>query len=1158
MVVVKLSVIGMSCTSCSGTIERALVNTAGVKTAEISLVMNAASIDIEPSITWSDLVEIIEDLGFEASLLEIEDEETTAKANESIKSNLDSQSLGVPLLNHSSGVLVKEEKMIAKINTRKVMLQVDDKDAASLSANSGSLILEELRRQKGVIDANFTNAKEGKDSINCYFKLTLHESLVGPRVLLSLLELKFQLHATVVSQGGFMMAGRMLKLHDKELKKQRDKLLIASIFTVPILIITMVLPGYPTAKAVIDTPLMKGVGLNVYGLLLLLLCSPVQWIIGWAFHVKALRSMQSGSLGMDFLISSGTIAAYVFSVFGLLQGISRGVAKDEDCEFFETAAVLITVVIFGKYLECYARGVTAAAIHRLSSLRATHARLVTSEEAEMGVEIADEFVGDSTGVLIESKGGGDERFGDTLIDASLLQRDDMLRLVEGESVPADGILMSNSVGIDESMLTGESRLVSKKVGDVMYGGSMVVEGSGLMRVTACGDASALGRIVSSVQAAQGSKPPIQEVADQIARYFVPLIALCSFLTLIVWLIAGWANAIPIWWYVENNPNGNLYLFAFKFSLAVWVSACPCAFGLATPTAILVSTGVAAKLGVLVRRGAALQYAAEVDTIVFDKTGTLTLGKTSVCDFIVTPLNSIVDDIQMENLSLQSISLHNLLQYLLIAESSSSHPLAKGITEYCDSRLKEIEIELDFSKESVNRLSNENSYQTTVVPGQGIKLAVTIDREQDGTFDVLVGSQELLHSHGVAITSQHIDIAAGLRGGGKVAVFMSIGSSLRVIIGVSDPVRPDAASVVATLREKGVRCYMVTGDERATAVAIGKVVGISVTDIFARAKPDDKEQFIKRLQSRGKKVAFIGDGTNDSPALARADVGFALAGGTDIAIEAGDIVLCRNDLSSMITAIDLAGKTMRRIKINYFWALFYNSILVPISAGVLFPSYHFALVPMYAGMAMALSSVCIVLSSLFLLLYTPPVLLGEQISYHNEDHAPLESECRCPASLAPVLQVHKGLIRRIYERILTSLKGKFRPYYYLLSRGDHSKGSVGSFSTDRKGFSPLETQDTDDKEDGGVDMEQGESDLSDVQRFLNSDDVDSFISGDRGEGGDVYIDDGQVSSSYKGSGDSSSLLRRRTTGMTVDKGSRCNCGKGNCRCNSSCRCGGGGS
>jgi Cu+-exporting ATPase len=363
--------------------------------------------------------------------------------------------------------------------------------------------------------------------------------------------------------------------------------------------------------------------------------------------------------------------------------------------------------------------------------------------------------------------------------------------------------------------------------------------------------------------------------------------------------------------------------------------------------------------------------------VFDKTGTLTLGKTSVCDFIVTSLSSIVDDIKMENLSLQSTSLHNLLHYLLIAESSSSHPLAKGITEYCNSRLKEIDIQLDFSNE-LNRVSNENSYQTTVVPGQGIKLAVTIDQEHDDNFDVLVGSQGLLHSHGVNITSQHADIAAGLRGGGKVAIFMSIGSSLRVIIGVSDPVRPDAAAVVAKLREKGIRCYMVTGDERATAVAIGKVVGISVSDIFAGAKPDDKEKFLKKLQSRGKIVAFIGDGTNDSPALARADVGFALAGGTDIAIEAGDIVLCRNDLSSMITAIDLASKTMRRIKINYFWALFYNSVLVPISAGVLFPSYHFALVPMYAGMAMALSSVCIVLSSLFLLLYTPPVLLGEYV------------------------------------------------------------------------------------------------------------------------------------------------------------------------------------
>ena len=455
---------------------------------------------------------------------------------------------------------------------------------------------------------------------------------------------------------------------------------------------------------------------------------------------------------------------------------------------------------------------------------------------------------------------------------------------------------------------------------------------------------------------------------------------------------------------------------------------------------------------------------------------------------------------------------------------------------------------------------EELYETVVVPGQGIKLTVSEGGEGKVGDDlvVLVGSQDLLRGHGVSILSEHLGIADSLRVGGKVAVFMAVGGVLHFIIGVSDMVRPDAAAAIATLKSWGVRCYMVTGDERATALAIGKTVGISSNMIFAGARPDEKEQFIKKLQSVGKKVAFIGDGTNDSPALARADVGFVMAGGTDIAIEAGDIVLCRNNLASMVTAIHLADKTMRRIKINYFWALGYNAVLIPISAGVFFPRYHFALMPMLAGGAMALSSVCIVLSSLLLLLYTPPTLLGTissavtplTISGINT----ADMLCTCPTSVAPVLVVNEDRLNGMPRKIINSIRRKIRPYYSLICAITAS-GSKEDYSLINEAVeSDLES----------CVLVADEGDLSDVERFLRSVDPTKLTAYD-----DEHDDQEDVNSKTYANGiidaDGStatgtrltskggkSPVRKRNLVKTADAG--CSCAKSNCRCDSSCRCG----
>jgi P-type Cu+ transporter len=1120
-----------------------------VLSAEISLVMNTAAIDVGKSdLTSEDLVTIVEDLGFDASLLEIEPD----------------------ALNISE--IGQCDDAAAKNRIRKLMLQLED--GVRPVPEVAAAALEALNAYHGVIAATYSGIQ--RDSDNTHFKVTIDEDLVGPRALVNMLMKTYNMETTVASLGGFMMAGRMLKIHQKKLRSSLFDFLIVTALTAPLLIIAMALPQYMPAMEYLNIELYPG--LNVYGTALFVLGSLVQWWSGFSFHRKAVLSMIAGSLGMDFLISSGTTAAYLFSLYGLIQGVLTEMPRNEDVEFFETAAVLIAVVIFGKYLECYAKGQTAVAIHKLSSLRATHARLIrckveTVPSPDSCNDLSSFYPNEETNqaeVTLNSAADMtiNTMAGDTMLDASLLQRGDVIRLVEGESAPADGIVMTNSVGMDESMLTGESRLVNKKIGDTVFGGSMVVEGSCELTVTSCGDNSALGKIVGSVQAAQVSKPPIQEVADRIARWFVPAVALFSLGTFAVWLGLGITGYVPLEWFTEKNPNGNYILFAFVFSLAVWVSACPCAFGLATPTAILVSTGVAANLGILIRKGAALQHAAEVDVVVFDKTGTLTLGKTTVCDFIVVP----EEVVKGRRLSV-SRPLRTLLKLLLAAESSSSHPLAKGISEYCIAQLSDQDRD---PKRAIGLGQRENKkVQINVVPGQGIKLTVSPafvaqdeadesnphddDSESVQDLQVLVGSQELLSTHGIILTTKQLDTAAGLRVGGKVAVFMAMDDRLRVIIGVSDMVRPDAAAVIATLKGWGMRCYMVTGDQRATGVAIGQAVGIASNMVFAGAKPEEKEKFIEKLQLAGKKVAFIGDGTNDSPALARANVSFAMAGGTDIAIEAGDIVLCRNDLSSMATAMHLARQTMRRIKINYFWALVYNIVLMPVSAGVLFPSNHFALMPMLAAAAMALSSVCIVLSSLLLLLYRPPVLRQVQTLAFKEPakakagakpDAPtsgadsptkaakkgsvaISQFCNCPASLAPILLDKVGFLQGASSALLARLLaiGTVRGAGYMLNEDLENNEGAQVF-------------------------------VSDVQKFLRSEvPIDKFVFDQ--EEAPVRRPMSLVRFSRPQSVEipSAEAMNKRRKSMkqvnpseTEAAGTGCNCKKSNCRCGPECKCG----
>lgn len=688
---------GMTCAVCSGTIERALKSVAGVVSASVNLTTNSANIEYVPSNTLnaSVLVGVVEDVGFGA---EIQEESTMRPHKRQGNNKMMRFSVGV------SGAVneVKEggqDENEPEEPSQVLLTCVMPVDALITKDE----LLSMIANLPGVVSAEYTKYCKGK---KVQMKVVFWEDQVGPRLMYKRAK-RLGIELSASSYGGFLMAGRLQEQQKEEVRRQRNRFLIAIILTIPIVLVSMILTQIPDSNEKLVKPLEGSPGVDALGVTLVVLTTIVEFGVGFKFHKKALSSIRSRSLGMDFLVSTGTGAAWLFSMIGFIQGAVDGYPRDEDTMYFETAAVLITAVILGKYLEIFARGKTAGAIHKLMNLRAKTARLIADPFADasppavgeavlspgmgnvvgssgkgktdsstfksnksfqydtVSLEMVD--VSDSTSQTTKSsagvnkgdhtselpdqerdlESGGDVGEGnddtklskgpgdDEIIDASLLQRGDIVRLIAGEIVPADGVLLDEQVGIDESMMTGESRIVPKKVGDPLFGGTAVVDGSALMRVTACGDKSALGKIVSMVQEAQASKPPIQELADKVAAHFVPFVMVSSFITFIAWLGAIYKGQSA--GDTMNEPASPVGQ-AFFFALAVWVSACPCAFGLATPTAIMVGTGVAAKHGVLVRRGASLQFAAEVSAVAFDKTGTLTQGNTVVVDFFILSLD----------------------------------------------------------------------------------------------------------------------------------------------------------------------------------------------------------------------------------------------------------------------------------------------------------------------------------------------------------------------------------------------------------------------------------------------------------------------------------------------------------------------------------------
>jgi len=641
---------------------------------------------------------------------------------------------------------------------------------------------------------------------------------------------------------------------DKEIKHLRMLLMVSALLSAPLLL------------AMLD--MIFGWGFHVLHNVWfqLALATPVQFIVGYRFYKHGFASIKSLSPGMDVLVAMGTSAAYFFSIY---TGFFKVYAEGARIElYFETSAILITLIMLGKYLEALAKGQTATAIKKLIGLQAKTASVIR-EGNQMVIPIEQVVPGDI--VIVKP----------------------------GEKIPVDGQITEGNSSIDESMLTGESIPTEKTVGDKVIGATLNKYGAFKFKAINVGAETMLSQIIKFVEEAQGSKAPIQKLADKVSGIFVPTVLVIALLTFIVWyLISGQASV------------------AIINAIAVLVIACPCALGLATPTAIMVGTGKGAENGILIKGGESLERAYKLNAVVLDKTGTITKGAPELTDVVLTG----------KMLETEVIKLAGM------AEKNSEHPLGVAILNSAKVKLKTI---LDPD-------------QFEAVPGKGVKAKVA-------ESNILVGTRGLMELNKIDVSMLE-DKIVELEKQGKTVMMFAVNNKLEALIGVADTIKDTSKAAITELEKLGLKVYMVTGDNELTAKAIAKKVGVK--NVVAQVLPENKANIVKELQSQGMVVAMVGDGINDAPALAQADVGLAIGQGTDIAMESADITLVKGDLAKIATAIRLSKATMRKIKQNLFWAFIYNMVGIPFAMSGL-------LSPVIAGSAMAFSSVSVVSNSLLL-------------------------------------------------------------------------------------------------------------------------------------------------------------------------------------------------
>ncbi len=615
--------------------------------------------------------------------------------------------------------------------------------------------------------------------------------------------------------------------------------------------------------------------MEINKIVMFLLATPVQFVVGWTFYVGAYKALRNKTANMDTLIAMGTSTAWIYStIVTFLPGVFGDAAV-----FFDTATMIMSFILAGKLLDAIAKGRTSEAIRKIMGLQAKVARVIR-DNVEQEVPVEEVQVGD------------------------------IILVKPGEKIPVDGTVIEGYSAVDEKVITGESIPVEKKVGDQVVGATLNKTGVFKFKATKVGKDTVLAQIIGMVEDALSSKAPVQRLADVAAGYFVPAIILTATISALIWYFI----------------IGETYVFSLTVFIAVLIVACPCALGLATPTAIMVGVGKGAENGILIKSGEALETAHKLQAVVFDKTGTLTKGEPEVTDIIA------------------QIPEEQLLKYAAVAEKNSEHPLGEAIIR----------------KAAQQGITAEEPESFEALPGFGVQVTYNNQR-------VLLGNRKLMESNNIDISALEQKMVA-LEEGGKTAMLIAVDEKFAGIIAVADTLKEHSSEAVHALQQMGLEVVMLTGDNQRTAAAIAKQAGVD--RVIAEVLPDEKANQIKKLQTEGKVVAMVGDGINDAPALAQANIGIAVGSGTDVAVETGDIVLIKNDLRDVVVSIQLSRATMRKIKQNLFWAFFYNIILIPLAAGAFYPILHVLFDPVYAAAAMATSSVTVVTNASLLRRFKP--------------------------------------------------------------------------------------------------------------------------------------------------------------------------------------------
>lgn len=846
-----LSLEGMTCASCALRIERGLKKVPGVAGATVNLATERAIVTFDPaSASIEDLLKKVDAVGYKASPLV--------------------EPAPAPVAQPSAPTEPRE---------RTTEFAISGMTCASCVRR----VERALNKVQGVSSANVNLATEHAtvtfdpeasgtaDLIAAVERAGYGAAEIAPEPLASIQPTASVFDAEMPETTVDAETARRLR----EITHKRNTLLVGIALSIPVVVLSMFFMNrFP--------------GEN---LLLLALTIPVWGYVGWDFHRTSLRVVRHFGANMDVLVSLGSTAAFLMSIVATFFPQVVG-----DTTFYDTTALIITLIYLGKYLEARAKGQASEAIRKLAGLRPSTAHVVRNGR-EQDIPVAQVVAGDE------------------------------LIVRPGEKIPTDGEVLSGNSAVDESMLTGESLPVDKHEGDALIGATVNQTGMLRVRATRVGSETMLAGIIRMVEQAQGSKAPIQRLADTVAGIFVPAVLVIALLTFIGWSVAGYVFQFA----PQGDTTAMPWVVALVAAIAVLVVACPCALGLATPTAIMVGTGLGAELGVLIKGGESLERIQAVKTVVLDKTGTITRGKPQLTDVLPAPG--------------AEMSENDMLRLAASAEAGSEHPLARAVVEGAVAR-------------SGEQVSTPDAF--AAIPGGGVEARVS-------GHTIVIGTRRLMQERGVearmleALSEQ----LTALEHAGKTAVIVSIDGKLAGILGIADTVKVGSADAIARLRARGLDVWMITGDNQRTAASIADQVGIAPDHVLAEVLPDQKADKVKELQARDTVVAFAGDGINDAPALAQADIGVAMGTGTDVAMETADIALVKGNLRSLATAFELSRATMRKIRQNLFWAFGYNVILIPLAiVSPAIPWLH-ASAPIFAAAAMAFSSVTVVSNSLSL-------------------------------------------------------------------------------------------------------------------------------------------------------------------------------------------------